>query len=210
MADRGYLEKTSMARVFDLLRADDLIWNYVGNDWLRGEGPPAFDLLAWNADGTNMPARMQSEYIKACYLDNALARGELELLGTRIDLGAVPNDVYMVGAEEDHIVPWRSSRAGTQLLGGPVRFVLSSSGHIAGIVESGRAVEALLLGDGRRNRSDNAGGLAAAREAPRRLLVEDWAGWIGGRAGARREPHPLGSSAYPMLEPAPGTYVFGA
>jgi polyhydroxyalkanoate synthase subunit PhaC len=210
MADRGYLEKTSMARVFDLLRADDLIWNYVGNNWLMGKDPPAFDLLAWNADGTNMPARMQSEYIKACYLDNALARGELELLGTRIDLGAVPNDLYMVGAEEDHIVPWRSNHAGTQLLGGPVRFVLSSSGHIAGIVNpAGPSKRCYWVTDDATGPTTPA---AWRRRAKRHAgsWWEDWSGWIGGRAGARREPPPLGSSAYPALEPAPGTYVFGA
>ena len=134
MARQGYLEGREMATTFDLLRANDLIWNYVASNWLMGEDPPAFDILAWNADSTRMPAAMHSFYLRTCYLENQLARGEMELAGVRLHLDAVTQDLYLVGAVTDHITPWTSSYNTTQLVKGDTRFVLSSSGHIAGIV----------------------------------------------------------------------------
>ena len=134
MARQGYLEGREMATTFDLLRANDLIWNYVASNWLMGEDPPAFDILAWNADSTRMPAAMHSFYLRTCYLDNQLARGEMELAGVRLHLDAVTQDLYLVGAVTDHITPWTSSYNTTQLVKGDTAFVLSSSGHIAGIV----------------------------------------------------------------------------
>ncbi|MGI9657261.1 MAG: PHA/PHB synthase family protein, partial [Gaiellaceae bacterium] len=134
MAQHGFLEASDMATTFNLLRANDLIWSYVANNWLMGEKPPAFDILAWNADSTRMPATMHSFYLRACYLENQLATGNMEIADTKLDLAAADNDVYVLAAEEDHIAPWKSSYAATQLFGGDVRFVLTSSGHIAGIV----------------------------------------------------------------------------
>src|SRR4029450_5224079 len=131
-----------MALTFDLLRANDLIWNYVASNWLMGEDPPAFDILAWNADSTRMPAAMHSFYLRTCYLDNQLARGDMELAGVRLHLDAVIQDLYLVGAVTDHITPWKSSYTTTQLVKGNCRFVRTSSsrfaprppGHTAGIV----------------------------------------------------------------------------
>ncbi|MFP5375170.1 MAG: PHA/PHB synthase family protein [Acidimicrobiia bacterium] len=134
MVERGYLEAGEMSTMFDLLRPRDLVWNYVVTGWLMGEEPPAFDILAWNADGTRMPADMHSFYLRCCYVENQLARGEMSLAGTGLDLGAIGEDTYVLSAREDHIALWRSAYATTRLLGGPVRFVLTSSGHVAGIV----------------------------------------------------------------------------
>src|SRR5215813_13787798 len=130
----GLLESQEMARTFNLLRPNDLYFNYFGSAWMMGEEPPGFDLLAWNDDGTRVPARLLSEYLRGCYLDNALARNEMTIQGKRLRLGAVKQDTFIVGAVEDHITPWRSAFRTTSLLGGKVQFVLSSSGHIAGVV----------------------------------------------------------------------------
>ncbi len=134
MARTGVMEGSAMALTFDVLRANDLIFNYVASNWLMGQSPPAFDILAWNADSTRLPAAMHSFYLRSLYVRNQLARGDLELAGTLLSLADVKSDTYIVGAVNDHIVPWPSSYQATGLLGGSVRYVLSNGGHIAGIV----------------------------------------------------------------------------
>ncbi len=138
MQRQGVLEGADMAQTFNLLRANDLIWSFVVNNYLLGNEPFQFDLLYWNGDATRMPARMHSYYLRNMYHANKLASGELELGGERIDLGTVHTPAYFVSTREDHIAPWRSTYRGTQLLGsrvdGAVRFVLAASGHIAGVV----------------------------------------------------------------------------
>ena len=125
---KGYLDGADMAGAFNALRANELIFNYVASNWLMGEQPPAFDLPAWNADATRLPAAMHSWYLRSCYLENELAKGTMVLGGQRLDLATVMSDTYIVAAERDHIVPWTSSYESTRLLGGDVRFVLSSGG----------------------------------------------------------------------------------
>jgi len=134
MAKHGYLEADKMAHTFDALRANDLVFSYVVNNWLLGKKPPAFDLLVWNKDSTRMPAKMHSEYLRACYLKNKFARGEFEVDGRKLDPASVKIDTYVLSAVDDHIVPWVSGYKTTQLLGGHNPYVLSNSGHIAGIV----------------------------------------------------------------------------
>ena len=134
MEKSGYLEAKDMARTFDLLRANELIFNYVVSNWLLGEQPPAFDLLAWNNDSTRMPAKMHSFFLRQCWMENALANDRMELAGERLIVSEIDTPSYIVAAAEDHIVPWRCSYRTTQLLKGDCRFVLSSAGHIAGIV----------------------------------------------------------------------------
>src|SRR6202167_1416331 len=134
MAEKGVLEASQMAGTFDMLRANDLIFNYVVSNWLMGQDPPAFDILAWNADSTRMPSAMHSFYLRSLYMRNELATGELELAGQQLSLSSVKNDTYVVGAINDHIVPWHGSYKTGGLMGGKVRYVLSSGGHIAGIV----------------------------------------------------------------------------
>ena len=134
MAETGVLDGARMAGTFDPLRANDLIFSYLVTNWLIGQSPPAFDILAWNADSTRLPAAMHSFYLRSLYLRNELARGELTLAGQRLTLPDMISDTYVVGAVNDHIVPWEASYQASRLLGGDVRYVLSSGGHIAGIV----------------------------------------------------------------------------
>jgi len=204
MAGNGVLEGTDMALTFDLLRANDLIWNYVASGWLMGEEPPAFDILAWNADSTRMPAAMHSFYLRHCYGENELARGEMELAGTPLDLGRIGAEIYLLAAKEDHIVPWTSAYKATQLFTSPVRFVLSSSGHIAGIVNPPNPKARHWTADG--TPADPNTWLAGATEH-QDSWWHDWSAWIAERAGSRREPPLMGSREHPPLGPAPGTYV---
>ena len=206
MAKKGYLEGSQMAGTFDLLRANDLIFSYVVSGWLMGEDPPAFDLLAWNADSTRMPAAMHSFYLRSLYLKNELAAGQLDLAGQRLSLGQVKSDAYVVGAVNDHIVPWTSSYQATALLGGDVRYVLSSGGHIAGIVNPPGPKAWFEAGDS--TSADPAAWRAAAvRQAG--SWWEDWTRWAQPRAGDRVKPPAMGSDRYPAAGRAPGGYVLG-
>jgi polyhydroxyalkanoate synthase subunit PhaC len=204
MREKGYLDATAMAHTFDALRANDLIWNFVASGWLMGEPPAEFDLLAWNADGTRMPARMHSDYLRSCYMENGLARGTMRLLGRRIRLDLVDVDVYYVAAEDDHITPWASCYASARLLSGAVSFVLTSSGHIAGVVNP--------PGGRRTYRADGGDSADAAVWFEQSQLHEgtwwkDWARWVRPRSGRRRPPPSMGNADYPPLCDAPGTYV---
>jgi polyhydroxyalkanoate synthase subunit PhaC len=204
MAKRGYLEAEEMAGTFDLLRANDLIFNYVVSNWLMGQKPPAFDILAWNSDSTRMPAAMHSFYLRRCYLENRFARGELELAGQRLDLKDVDQDLYIVAAINDHIVPWTSSYATVHHVGGDARFVLSSGGHIAGIVNP-PGPKAWFEAADRYPAS-----AVAWREGASRTQGswwEDWAAWGAERAGTLVDPPPMGSERHPVLGDGPGEYV---
>jgi len=206
MADKGFLEAGDMGNIFNSLRANELVWNYVASNWLMGESPPAFDILAWNADGIRLPAAMHAFYLRSCYAENQLATGAMTLAGTPLHLEDITADVYIVGAVEDHIVPWKPSYATTHLLASPVRFVLTSSGHVAGIVNP--------PGPKRRHwvnedlPSDPDAWLAGADER-QGSWWEDWAAWIATRAGDRGAPPGVGSGRYPAIAEAPGTYVHG-
>src|SRR5277367_5007498 len=135
MNKRGYLEGSEMATTFNMLRANDLIWSFVVNNYLLGNEPFPFDLLYWNSDSTRMPAKMHSFYLRKMYQENLLAKqGGISLNGVPIDLGKIKTPAYFLSTREDHIAPWKSTYRGTQLLGGKKRFVLAASGHIAGVV----------------------------------------------------------------------------
>jgi polyhydroxyalkanoate synthase len=209
MRRKGFLDASDMSTMFDVLRARDLIWSYVSSGWLMGESPPAFDILSWNADGTRMPADMHSFYLRYCYVDNQLARGDMELAGKRLSLGDVAADTYLLSAKDDHIAPWKSSYAATRLLGGDVRFVLSSSGHVAGIVnpptEGGRRVH--WTNDAATPAPESPDEWLAGATERQGSWWQDWADWIAKRAGKRRKPPPTGSKRYPALADAPGAYV---
>ncbi len=202
-----------MAQTFDLLRANDLIFRYWVSRWMLGEEPQSFDLLAWNEDSTRMPASMHSTYLHSLYGENQLAQGRFTIAGRTISLRDVDSDVYIVGALDDHIVPWQSSYAGAVLFGGDVRFVLSNGGHIAGIVNPpGKKTWVEACGEP----GDPAtGGLPADptvwRESAQRRSAswwEDWATWSQQRAGDLQAPPPMGSKQHPVIGTAPGTYVF--
>jgi polyhydroxyalkanoate synthase len=208
VAADGFLHEDDLSATFNLLRDNDLIWNYVASNWLMGESPPAFDILAWNCDGMNLPVRMMSSYLRSCYVENRLAQGTMELANTPLRLDRVDVPVYIVAAKEDHIVPWTSSYDTTRLLRGPIRFILTSSGHIAGIVNPPSTKRKYWAADDDQHPEDPATWRSRAREHPGSWW-EDWTVWIAERAGGRRPPPPTGSSAHPALDDAPGTYVHG-
>jgi polyhydroxyalkanoate synthase len=134
MAERGYLDSRKMANTFNLMRSNDLIWPYIINNYFKGKTPPPFDLLYWNADATRMPAANHSFYLRSCYLQNKLARGEMVIAGKTLDLKKVKVPIYNLGTREDHIAPAKSVFYGSKYFGGAVRFVLAGSGHIAGVI----------------------------------------------------------------------------
>jgi polyhydroxyalkanoate synthase len=206
MAEKGVLEGSQMAGTFDMLRANELIFNYVVSNWLMGQDPPAFDILAWNGDSTRMPSAMHSFYLRSLYMRNELATGELELAGQQLSLSSVTNDTYVVGAINDHIVPWHGSYKTGGLMGGKVRYVLSSGGHIAGIVNP----------PGPKAWYEAADFTGADPETWRQAASkhkgswwEDWTVWADERAGALVKPPAMGSKKYPAVSDAPGEYVLG-
>ncbi|MDQ3661857.1 MAG: class I poly(R)-hydroxyalkanoic acid synthase [Actinomycetota bacterium] len=204
MRSKGFLEARDMAVTFDLLRANDLIYNYVASNWLMGQDPPAFDILAWNSDSTRMPAAMHSFYLRSCYLKNELANGEMELAGTRLRLDELTQDVYIVAAVNDHITPWKGSYKTTHLLKSDVRFVLTSSGHIAGVVNPPSPKAKHWTNE--QLPPDPETWLQGATEH-QGSWWEDWTKWIDARAGKKRTPPSMGSDDYPVMGYAPGRYV---
>jgi polyhydroxyalkanoate synthase subunit PhaC len=204
MAQRGHLPGADMAGTFDIIRANDLIFSYVVSNWLMGQSPPAFDILAWNADSTRMPAAMHAFYLRNFYIENRLAKGDLEIAGRIINLADIKQDSYVVAAQNDHIVPWRAAYAATRLLSGPVRFVLTSGGHIAGIVNppgpKGWYVTAKKL-------PPDADEWLKIGERHAGSWWEDWAKWSAEHAGAKQKPPPIGSKRYPVLYDGPGEYI---
>jgi polyhydroxyalkanoate synthase len=206
MAERGYLDGAEMAGTFDALRPNDLIWNYVAGNWLMGQTPPAFDILAWNADATRIPAAAHSQYLRSFYLENRLATGRMTIGGRRLRLDDIESDVYILAASEDHITPWKSSYATVGLLPSPIRFVLSSAGHIAGIVNPPGPKRVHWTNDDLPLDPD--AWRSAATEIPG-TWWGDWATWIEARAGDHRPPPAMGSTTHPVLDDAPGTYVTG-
>lgn len=216
MNRKGYLSADEMSAAFDMIRAKDLIFNYWVSRWMKGEEPVAFDILAWNDDSTRMPATMHSEYLRGLYQDNKLCKGEFVLDGEELDLSAVTNDCYVVGAVGDHIVPWSTSYRAVPLLGGDVRYVQSNGGHLAGAVNPPsaktwfRAIGA-PQDDNRALYPDTA---AEFSEVSTKTTGDswwtDWGVWMSSRAGEMVSPPSMGSATHPVLCDAPGEYVLGS
>jgi len=205
MSKRGFLAADKMAHTFDALRANDLVFHYVVNNWLLGNKPPGFDLLVWNKDSTRMPAKMHSQYLRSCYLNNEFARGELEIDAQKLDPGKVVVDTYVLSAVDDHIVPWAGGYRTTQLFSGDIRFVLSTSGHIAGIVNPPGPKPKHWTNDALPADPQEWKNGAELQEG---TWWEDWTRWIGARGGPMvTPPRKLGSREHPPLEAAPGSYV---
>ncbi len=204
----GVLEGASMAGTFDVLRANDLIFNYVVSNWLLGQQPPAFDILAWNADSTRLPATMYAFYLRNFYVENQLAAGRLQIAGRTVDLGVITSPTYIVSAINDHIVPWTSAYRSVGLVSGPVRFALGSGGHIAGIVSPPGPKAWHIVADTDELPEDP---LAWQRAGSKRTGTwwEDWTTWAEATAGDWQPPPRLGSDQHPPLGPGPGTYVRG-
>lgn len=208
MLERGYLDSQHMANMFNLLRSNDLIWNNVINNYLLGNKPPAFDLLYWNNDSTRMARDAHSFYLRNTYLENNLIKpNKIVLKGQPIDLSRITQDLYAVGAEKDHIVPWNSAWRITQLTHGHVRFVLASSGHIAGIINPP------AKGKGAFWVNESATPVATPDEWLNQATRHDgswwtdWVRWLESRSGEKIPAPAVGSDQYPPLCDAPGTYV---
>ncbi len=196
-----------LATAFASLRANELVWNYVVNNYLKGETPPAFDLLYWNGDSSNLPGPMYVYYLKNMYLDNRLRQpGALSILGEAVDLGRINVPTYVYASRDDHIVPWPSAYRTTSLVGGECTFVMGASGHIAGVINP--------PGKNRRNywTNDSVGEdpeawLAGAQSLPGSWWPH-WGAWLAIRAGSQKAaPHAAGNTRYKPIEPAPGSYV---
>ena len=205
MLERGYLESRHMANMFNMLRANDLIWSNVVNNYLLGRDPPAFDLLYWNADGTRMARAAHSFYLRHTYLDNDLIKpNQVSLKGVPIDLGQIRQDVYAVGTEQDHIVPWRSAWRITQLASGESRFVVGGSGHIAGVINPPSKGRGYWINP---QKAASAEEWMAGAAQHTGSWWSDWIEWLRPRSGERVAPPSMGSAAHPPVGPAPGRYV---
>jgi polyhydroxyalkanoate synthase subunit PhaC len=204
MNERGYLDSSEMAGTFNWMRANDLIWSYVVSNWYMGKKPPAFDLLAWNADSTRMPAAMHSQYLRTCYLHNLIVvPNAFAIDNVAIDLGKIQTPLYILGAESDHIVPWRSSYATSQYVRGDVKYVRTNSGHIAGVINPPGNKKATYWAKPATEPGEPPDEWLATATERAGSWWEDWAAWMSARGGEQRAPYRLPTSN----EPAPGHYV---
>jgi polyhydroxyalkanoate synthase len=208
MALRGYLDGGEIAWSFRLLRPNHLVWNYAVQYYLYGEDPVPFDVLYWNMDSTRLPARMHSYYLREFYLANRLVIPDaLVLAGHPLDLSRITEPLYAVGTEQDHIAPWKETYKVLALIRSEARYVLATSGHILGIisppVDSPKRRYWAAPASGQRDPE------AWRKEAPKLpgSWWEDWSRWLGDHCDDQVEPPPLGGPDYPLLGPAPGTYV---
>jgi polyhydroxyalkanoate synthase subunit PhaC len=204
------LQGRELATVFSFLRPNDLVWNYVVGNYLKGDKPPPFDLLYWNGDATNLPGPMYCWYLRHTYLQNELRQpGKLTVCGQKVDLGRITAPVYVYASREDHIVPWEAAFQSTQIMKGKTRFVLGASGHIAGVINP-----PAKDGPGKRSHwigavagDDAPAWLARAAEKPGSWWP-DWAAWLKPHAGALQAlPKGYGNKQHKVIEPAPGRYV---
>jgi poly[(R)-3-hydroxyalkanoate] polymerase subunit PhaC len=204
MAEQGYLDGSRMAAVFNMLRPRDLIWPYVVNNYLLGKKPFPFDLLYWNADSTRLPAANHAFYLREFYHLNRLSKGEMVLDGVKLDLGRVTMPIYELATKEDHIAPASSVFRGSKLFGGPVRYVMAGSGHIAGVVNP----------PGRKKYQFWSGGAAASLTEWMAKAAEtsgswwpDWAGWLAALSGPKVPARDPSAGPLAPIEDAPGSYV---
>ena len=205
VAATGYLDGTAMASAFNMLRPNDLIWSYVVNNYLKGRKPLPFDLLTWNSDATRMTAATFSFYLRNCYLNNRLAKGEMVIGGERLDLTKVRVPIYQLATREDHIAPAQSVFTGAKIFGGEVRFVLAGSGHIAGIVNPA-ARPKYQYWTGPRPEGAYEDWLQQAEEHPG-TWWPDWIAWLEAQASAKVPARTPGAGKLAPLCDAPGTYV---
>ena len=201
----GFLEGAHMANAFNMLRPDELIWSYFVNNYLKGKEPMPFDLLVWNANSARMPAANHHFYLRHCYLQNDLAKGRMKIGGRRIDLSKATIPVYELAARDDHIAPARSVFTGAKALGGPVRFVLAGSGHVAGVVNPpGAAKYQHWIGGPPEGDFD--AWVAAAQEYSGSWWP-DWIAWLTEQAPAKVPARKPGGGKLAPLADAPGDYV---
>jgi polyhydroxyalkanoate synthase len=203
----GIMPGRDLALVFSALRANDLVWSYVVNNYLKGKPPEAFDLLYWNADSTNLPGPMYCWYVRNTYLENKLREpAKASVLGVPVDFGKVAVPTYVLATREDHIVPWRTAYRTTQLIGGDTRFVLGASGHIAGVINpASRNKRSHWIGSELRAGADEWFAGAAEKQGS---WWTDWSDWLGRSGGGRTKARArLGNANFKPAERAPGSYV---
>ena len=202
----GLLPARDLQNTFSFLRANDLVWNYVQNNYLKGQKPQAFDLLYWNSDSTNLPGPFAAWYMRNMYLNNSLrVPGKLEMCGVKVDLSQLDMPVYILATREDHIVPWQTAYQSTRILSGKQRFVLGASGHIAGVINpASKNKRSYWVNE---DISLDAGNWLANAAEVKGSWWNDWAAWLKPQQGAARAARKLGSTAHPPIEPAPGRYV---
>ena len=206
MSKEGYLDGRDMAMSFNMLRANDLIWSFVVNNYMLGKDPFPFDLLYWNSDSTRMPKAMHSFYLRNMYNKNLLREpGGITILGEKIDLRDIKIPVYFLSTREDHIAPWQATYAGTQLMSGQVKFVLSASGHIAGVVNP-PAAKKYCHWTYNRNPANPDDWIAKATQHDGSWW-SDWQNWISRRSGGQVEARKPGDGKLKVLGAAPGEYV---
>lgn len=206
MSEKGYLEGSAMATTFNMLRANDLIWSFVVNNYLLGKDPFPFDLLYWNADSTRMPARMHSYYLRKCYQENKLVEpGGITLKGVPIDLTTIKTPAFILSTKEDHIAPWKSTYAATQLYSGPVTFVLSGSGHIAGVINPPTAEKYGYWTSAKKAKTPDK--WLEGAEQHKGSWWPHWGAWIGKQGGGKVAARTPGDGKLKIIEDAPGSYV---
>ncbi len=206
MAERGYLEGRTMATVFNFLRSNDLVWPYVVNNYLKGKAPFPFDLLYWNSDATRMPAANHSFYVRSCYLENKLSKGKMTIGNMLIDLKSVKVPIYNLATREDHIAPAKSVMLGCKFFGGPVRFVMSGSGHIAGVINPPDRNKYQYWTGPRPRGADVEKWLANAKEHAGSWWP-DWLAWLTREDRTEVPARVPGAGALKPIEDAPGSYV---
>jgi polyhydroxyalkanoate synthase len=206
MKEQGYLEASRMANTFNILRSNDLIWPYIVNNYMRGKKPMPFDILYWNSDATRMPAANHSFYLRNCYLDNKLTKGEMEIAGTRLDLHKVKVPVYNLATREDHIAPAKSVLYGSQYFGGPVKYVLAGSGHIAGVVNPPNKPKYQYWTGTQPNGASVETWMKTATENPGSWWP-NWFDWLKAQGAATVTARKIGDSKFRPIEDAPGSYV---
>jgi polyhydroxyalkanoate synthase len=202
----GVLEGSRMAMAFNMLRSNDLIWSYVVSNYLKGQPPSSFDLLHWNSDATRMPAANHSYYLRNCYLENRLSTGSMVLDNTLLDLTRVKVPIYNLATREDHIAPADSVLYGSQFFGGPVKYVLSGSGHIAGVVNPPSAGKYQFWTNDNIKDVTLADWLKGAQEH-KGSWWPDWREWLQGIDAEEAPARAVGTDALPAIEDAPGSYV---
>jgi polyhydroxyalkanoate synthase len=205
MAKSGYLDGSRMAGAFNMLRPNELIWSYAVNNYLKGKAPTPFDLLYWNSDSTRMPAANHSFYLRNCYLENRLSKGEMRIAGKTLDLRKVTIPVYNLATREDPIAPAQSVFIGSQCFGGPVDYVVAGSGHIAGVVNPPSKVK-YQYWTGAKAEGSFESWLKAASEHPGSWWPH-WFSWVEGQAPKRTPARVPGDGKLKPLEDAPGSYV---
>lgn len=204
----GMLRGVELANTFSFLRPNDLVWNYVVDNYLKGNSPPPFDLLYWNGDSTNLPGAMYSWYLRHLYLQNELKEpGKLTICGEKVDLGKIKCPVYLYASREDHIVPWWSAYESVKLLkSAKVHFVLGASGHIAGVINPPEKKKRNYWSNAKLPATADAW-FEGAKEVPGSWWP-DWANWLKPLSGKKKAaPKNYGNTKYKVLEKAPGSYV---